>query len=189
MKSTLVSILVGSSLATSLTLVASMNAAASSDHQESHQHQENVVAVEDSSAQGHGEHHHGGHMDTLAGKPGIRGEVDKTIEVTADDTMIFYLDQPLQVKDGETIKFVVTNNGHVEHEFAIGTKDEHVEHGAMMMQNPGMVHAAGGNAITLKPGETKELIWTFEEAWQVQVACNIPGHYEAGMHKLVSFVE
>ncbi len=178
MKNILVSVLFGSALVTA------MNAMSSPGHQDSHQH--TLKPAEENSSQGHGEHQH---METLAGKPGSKGKINKTIEVTADDTMIFYLDHPLTVKDGETIKFVVTNNGHIEHEFAIGTKDEHVEHGQMMMENPGMMHAAGGNAITLKPGETKELIWTFEEAWQVQVACNIPGHYEAGMHKLVSFVE
>ncbi|WP_020407223.1 cupredoxin domain-containing protein [Hahella ganghwensis] len=142
--------------------------------------------------------HQGGHqgerhgiirMSTLAGQPGHPDDVDRTIMVSAEDAMIFYVNEQLKVEDGETIRFVVTNDGSIEHEFAIGTKEEHAEHGAMMMKNPGMDHGPAGNAMAMQPGETKELIWTFEKAWQVQVACNIPGHYEAGMHKQVVFSE
>ena len=52
-----------------------------------------------------------------------------------------------------------------------------------------MHHGPGGNTITVKPGETKELIWTFDDAWQIEVACNIPGHYQGGMHSPVSVEE
>jgi len=31
------------------------------------------------------------------------------------------------------------------------------------------------------PGETEELIWRFGKLDTVLVACNIPGHFEAGM--------
>ena len=37
------------------------------------------------------------------------------------------------------------------------------------------------NSILLEPGETKELIWTFDKAQSLQFACNVPDHYEAGM--------
>jgi uncharacterized cupredoxin-like copper-binding protein len=124
---------------------------------------------------------HAHSMGSLAGKPGSEGSVSRTITVFADDSMRF-IHEPFNIKDGETIKFVVTNNGAIPHEFAIGTKDEHMEHGQMMMANPNMQHGPGGNAITVTPGETLALIWTFENAWQIEVACNIPGHYQAGMH-------
>jgi uncharacterized cupredoxin-like copper-binding protein len=38
------------------------------------------------------------------------------------------------------------------------------------------------NAISLAPGETKELTWRFVEAGTVEYGCHEPGHYEAGMH-------
>ena len=46
-----------------------------------------------------------------------------------------------------------------------------------------MVHH-DGNTVTVKPGETKELTWKFKGNSDVVFACNIPGHFEAGMfHK------
>lgn len=128
---------------------------------------------------------HAHSMASLAGMPGEEANVSRIIIVTADDSMQF-THEPFNIKDGETIKFVVTNKGAIAHEFAIGTKDEHTEHGQMMMANPNMHHGPGGNAITIKPGETLALIWAFENAWQVEVACNIPGHYQAGMHSPVN---
>lgn len=130
-----------------------------------------------------GDHTHA--MGSLTGKPGDEQSASRVIQVTANDSMRF-THEPLSIKDGETIKFVVTNKGAIAHEFAIGTKDEHREHGQMMMDNPTMHHAPGGNVITINPGETQFLIWTFENAWQIEAACNIPGHYQAGMHSPVT---
>lgn len=137
----------------------------------------------------HGGGHHGmGHGKSLAGRPGKEHEVNRVVEVEANDTMRF-VHEPLKVKTGETIKFEISNTGAIKHEFSIGTKDEHMAHGKMMMENPGMHHGPGGASITVEPGETETLIWTFEEAWEVQAACNIPGHYQAGMHSDVVFGE
>lgn len=133
---------------------------------------------------GHGGGHTHGSEESLAGKPGLDADVSRVINVTATDDMRFS-HEPLNIKDGETIKFVVTNKGKMPHEFAIGTKDEHMDHGKMMMANPGMHHGPGGNAITINAGETKALVWLFENAWQIEAACNIPGHYQAGMHSPV----
>lgn len=135
----------------------------------------------------HGAHgDHSAHGESLAGRPGKEKEVSRTIEVEANDTMRF-THSPLSIKNGETIKFVVKNTGKIPHEFSIGTKDEHIAHGKMMINNPNMHHGPGGPTVTVEPGKTETLIWYFEEAWQVEVACNIPGHYQAGMHSPVSF--
>ena len=136
----------------------------------------------------HGDGHHGmGHGDSLAGKPGKESEVDRIIKVEANDSMRFTHEQ-IKVKTGETIKFEVNNTGAIPHEFSIGTKDEHMVHGKMMMANPDMHHGPGGSSITIAPGKTETLVWYFEEAWEVQAACNIPGHYQAGMHSDIQFV-
>lgn len=135
----------------------------------------------------HGDGHHGmGHGDSIAGKPGKESEVDRIIKVEANDSMRF-IHEPIKVKTGETIKFEITNTGAIPHEFSIGTKDEHMAHGKMMMANPDMHHGPGGSSITIAPGKTETLIWYFEEAWEVQAACNIPGHYQAGMHSDIQF--
>jgi len=140
---------------------------------------------------GHGTHqgHHGmSHGESLAGRPGIESEIDRTIKVEANDAMRF-IHEPIKVKTGETIKFEITNSGALVHEFSIGTKDEHAAHSKMMMDHPDMHHGPGGSSITIEPGKTETLIWYFEEAWEVQAACNIPGHYGAGMHSDIKFGE
>lgn len=127
-------------------------------------------------------------VESLAGHPGNAADATREIKVIADDTMHFQ-HESLNIKDGETIRFMVTNNGKIPHEFSIGTKEEHQDHSTMMMANPNMHHAPGGNTVTVKPGETRELLWTFENAWQIEVACNMPGHYQAGMHSPVTIQE
>ena len=136
----------------------------------------------------HGDGHKMGHGDSLAGQPGKESDVNRSIEVEASDNMRFS-HTPFNIKDGETIKFIVTNRGAIPHEFSIGTKDEHVAHGEMMMANPNMHHGPGGSSITIKPGETETLIWSFEKAKEVEAACNIPGHYAAGMHSSITIKE
>ena len=44
-------------------------------------------------------------------------------------------------------------------------------------------HASGNAmlALSVKPGETKEWVIKFEQAQTLQMACLIPGHFEAGM--------
>ncbi|MCX4029719.1 cupredoxin family protein [Endozoicomonas sp. SM1973] len=130
--------------------------------------------------------HHGEGMDhgSVTGSPGKADQVDRTVKVVAGDDMRFAF-SPNQFKAGETVQFLITNTGKLAHEFSIGTQKEHKAHGKMMRENPGMVHAGGGNSITVEPGKTGELIWQFSKAANIQAACNIPGHYEAGMHKSI----
>lgn len=123
------------------------------------------------------------HGDAVAGKPGNPGKVSRTIKVTAVD--IKYDKPTIEVKTGETIRFVVTNAGKLRHEFMLGGMDEQREHAEMMKQMPDMVHE-DANTITLEPGETKSLVWQFTRAGELEVACHIPGHYEAGMKSKVT---
>lgn len=116
---------------------------------------------------------------SAAGRPGDPSPVDRTVNVTALDTMRFE-PSSLEVKPGETIRFVVTNAGKLPHEFVIGTYEEQSEHAAMMKKMPGMAHQ-DANSLRLQPGETKTLVWQFDQGGRVQIACHEPGHYEAGM--------
>ncbi|WP_299733579.1 cupredoxin family protein [uncultured Endozoicomonas sp.] len=128
-------------------------------------------------------HHHGHKMEHNtgqgAGKPGTQQDVDRTISVTMHDNMRYSLDG-LRVKAGETIRFMITNKGKIPHEFTIGDRKSLLQHRDMMRKMPDMHHEKD-NAITLNPGKFGELIWTFGHASDIQVACLIPGHYEAGM--------
>lgn len=126
-----------------------------------------------------------GHNASPVGKPTAPELADKTIQVKTLDTMRFAFEPPLeQIDEGETIRFVVSNTGTVPHEFFIGDEAEQKEHAAMMVQMPNMVHE-DGNTLTVPPGETKEITWAFSGPGPVVFACNIPGHFQAGMFLVV----
>lgn len=113
---------------------------------------------------------------------GIAGEakaVTRTIEVSMTDNMRFTPDR-IEVKQGETVRFVVKNTGKVMHEMVIGTKKDLDEHAAMMMKFPGMEHDEP-YMTHVAPGKTGEIVWTFNRVGDFDFACLIAGHYQAGM--------
>jgi len=117
--------------------------------------------------------------EAAAGRPGDPANVNRTIKVTMDDTMRFTPNQ-LNFKAGETVRFVVRNNGKIRHEMVIGSVAELKEHAQMMRSNPTMQHA-DSNMITLAPGESGDVIWQFDKSGSFDFACLVPGHLEAGM--------
>jgi uncharacterized cupredoxin-like copper-binding protein len=113
---------------------------------------------------------------------GIAGQaraVSRTIQIGMTDAMRFTPDQ-LEVRQGETIRFVHTNSGQVMHEFVLGTKPELDAHAALMKKFPGMEHEEPYMAH-VAPGQRGEIIWRFNRAGEFHFACLLPGHYEAGM--------
>lgn len=127
---------------------------------------------------------HQGEHNSAAGQAGDPAKVSRTIEVTMDDTMRFSPSQ-ISVKEGETIRFFVKNVGKTQHEMVIGTTDELKEHAEMMRKMPSMQHAEP-NMVTLAPGKRGGVVWQFSKAGQVDFACLIPGHMEAGMKGLIT---
>jgi uncharacterized cupredoxin-like copper-binding protein len=129
---------------------------------------------------GHG-HSHGndqGHTDSAAPLAQV---VSRSIDVRMDDTMRFAPDT-LQVQAGETIRFVVHNAGKVAHELVLGTDEDIRAHAEDMKKGTDHSHShAGAAAISVAPGQTGELVVTFPKTGTLQMACLIPGHYEAGM--------
>lgn len=113
------------------------------------------------------------------GKPGKVNKQTRTIKVDMIDAMRF-LPDTITVKEGETIRFVVTNSGRMMHEMVIGTPEKLKEHAAMMAKSPGMQHDAPYLAH-VAPGKTGEIVWTFNRPGTFEFACLIAGHYEAGM--------
>ena len=53
---------------------------------------------------------HAHSMGSLAGMPGNKKDVARVIHVEANDSMRF-MHEPFNIKDGETIKFIVINKG------------------------------------------------------------------------------
>jgi uncharacterized cupredoxin-like copper-binding protein len=95
--------------------------------------------------------------------------------------------EKLEVKQGETIKFVIKNGGKVMHEMVLGTKKDLDEHAAMMVKFPGMEHEEPYMAH-VGPGKSGEIIWTFNKLGTFDYACLIAGHYQAGMVGKVTVV-
>ena len=112
---------------------------------------------------------------TVPGKPAAAADADREVKVVASDELRFNPDA-VQVKAGEIVTFVVTNEGNTDHEFVLGdaayqaAHEEAHSHG-MSMQN----------AVTVKPGETQTLTWQFTDRARVLYGCHVPGHYDGGM--------
>lgn len=120
---------------------------------------------------------------------GIAGDakaVNRTVTFTMTDKMRFSPEK-LEVKQGETIKFVIKNGGKVMHEMVLGTKKDLDEHAAMMVKFSGMEHDEPYMAH-VGPGKTGEIIWTFNKPGTFDYACLIAGHYQAGMVGKVTVV-
>ncbi|EJL91336.1 putative copper-binding protein [Polaromonas sp. CF318] len=120
---------------------------------------------------------------------GIAGDaktVTRTVTFTMTDNMRFSPDK-LEVKQGETIRFVLKNGGQTMHEMVIGTKTDLDEHAALMMKFPNMEHEEPYMAH-VGPGKTGEIIWTFNKPGSFDYACLIAGHYQAGMMGKVTVV-
>jgi uncharacterized cupredoxin-like copper-binding protein len=122
---------------------------------------------------------HGPESHSPVGEPGQAGAVSRTIEVRMSDTMRFHPEK-ISVRRGETIRFVVRNDGLEPHEFMLGEIRALQDHAEVMRKHPTMVHDEP-NAITVNPSQTGELIWKFTSSGRVDFACLIPGHFEKGM--------
>lgn len=124
--------------------------------------------------------HGGGHSEEAAiGKAGVATKNTRTVTVEMADNMR-YTPSEIQVKKGETVRFVVKNVGKVRHELSLGTEKELLEHLEQMKKNPGMEHDEPSK-ITLDAGKQGEIVWQFTKAGTVNFACLMPGHFEAGM--------
>ena len=135
------------------------------------------------------------------GSKGKENEVTRIIKVIMFDN--YYEPNSFQIKSGETIKFEVENAGMLVHEFNIANKMMHIKHQPEMQRmveneilladsidkekmkkmakmDKSMGHSHS-NSILLEPKQKGEIIWKFDNAFNIEVACNVPGHYQVGM--------
>ena len=135
------------------------------------------------------------------GSKGRESEISRVIKVVMYDN--YYEPNSFQIKAGETIKFEVENAGMLVHEFNIANKMMHMKHQPEMIKmveneilladsidkekmkkmakmDKAMAHSHS-NSVLLEPKQKGEIIWKFDNAVNIEVACNVPGHYQVGM--------
>ena len=137
----------------------------------------------------------------MIGEKGDPNNIDRTIKIKMYDN--YYEPNVIKVKKGETIKFIVQNLGEMVHEYNIATKEMHIkhqpemqkliEHGILLVDKIDMAkmkemskkdHSLShshSNSIMVEPKKTGEIVWKFSKNLTLEMACNIPGHYESGM--------
>jgi uncharacterized cupredoxin-like copper-binding protein len=121
-----------------------------------------------------------------AGEPGDPKKPARMVEIImkeVDGKMMFIPDR-LDVRRGEQIRFVLKNEGLLEHEFMLATETENAKHAKLMLKYPDMEHD-DPNGKRLKPKATSEILWRFTKRGTFEFACLIPGHRQAGMHGMI----
>jgi uncharacterized cupredoxin-like copper-binding protein len=112
----------------------------------------------------------------IAGDP---KQATRTMTIAMSDKMHF-LPSVLTIRKGETVRFVVRNEGKLLHELVLGTADELKRHAEQMRKFPDMEHDEP-HMVHVQPGNAGDLVWTFNRAGEFDFACLVGGHYEAGM--------
>ncbi|HSA69481.1 MAG TPA: cupredoxin family protein [Burkholderiales bacterium] len=161
-----------------------------------------------SAAYGHGDGGHGKPKafdpskveEKPFGRAGNPKHAKRTIRITMNDQMQFVaasahterrtdavpaipphaMPADIVVKRGDTVRFVVHNDGKVMHEMVIGTMAELKEHAELMRKFPNMEHDEPYMAH-VAPAKQGEIVWQFTQTGEFHYACLIPGHMEAGM--------
>ena len=79
-----------------------------------------VVFAAGQHASGHGHSDSHSATESAIGKPGVAAKASRTVTVEMSDNMRF-TPSAIQVKQGETVRFMVKNIGQVKHELSLGT--------------------------------------------------------------------
>ena len=68
----------------------------------------------------------------------------------------------------------------IEHGILLGNRIDKVKMKKVSKKDHSMSHKHS-NSILLEPNKSGEIIWKFSTDAVLEAACNVPGHYEAGM--------
>ena len=139
--------------------------------------------------------------DMKIGSKGNLNDVNRVVKVVMYDN--YYEPSSFKIKAGETIKFELVNAGELVHEFNIANKMMHMKHQPEMekmvekeilfansidkskMKKMAKIDKSMGhshsNSVLLEPKQKGDIIWKFDNAVNIEIACNVPGHYQVGM--------
>ena len=127
-------------------------------------------------------HSHGHGESFSAGEPGDPKKPSKIVQVTMGEWegKMLFAPARLEVQKGDQIKFVLRNNGELDHEFVLASTADNFKHAEAMQKSPEMAHEEP-NGRQLAPKKTSEIVWKFTKAGEFEYSCLIRGHREAGM--------
>ena len=139
--------------------------------------------------------------DMKIGSKGNLNDVNRVVKVVMYDN--YYEPSSFKIKAGETIRFELVNAGELVHEFNIANKMMHMKHQPEMekmveneilfadsidknkMKKMAKIDKSMGhshtNSVLLEPKQKGDIIWKFDNAVNIEIACNVPGHYQVGM--------
>lgn len=86
------------------------------------------------------------------------------------------------VREGATVRFVITNTDPIDHELILG--DEAVQRRHEDGTEPEHGHVPG--EVTVRAGTVAETTYTFSQSGVVLIGCHAPGHYAYGMRGWVT---
>ncbi len=132
-------------------------------------------------APGHFEHGMAGYIQLVGpGAPEVGTAANpRIVWLDMNDTLAF-LPSEVTVRQGESIRFVLTNSGTAVHEFQVGPADK-----VAADEVDGVIVV---EADELDAGSTHAVDYTFDGPGPFAFACHEPGHYEAGMHGTITIV-
>ena len=127
--------------------------------------------------------------------PTVEASGDHGRVIAIDMTEMAFAADSLEFSPNETVEFLITNSGVVEHELRLTNQhriDEHIADGhADDDHDDEADHDDGADdvVVVLDAGKTETLVFTFPDNDQdyTVIACLIPGHYEAGMATDLSY--
>jgi uncharacterized cupredoxin-like copper-binding protein len=133
------------------------------------------------------------HAHRAPGKPGPTVATAAPVRVVMNDRFR-YRPSSIVVRAGRRVTFAVTNAGKLPHEFILGDRATQLDHERQMQAMPAdgehmhhshgpTDHATGGESggLTVPPGQTRRLTWTFHDPGVVLYGCHVLGHWAAGM--------
>lgn len=133
----------------------------------------------------------------------VTGRAGRTVDITLSEMR--FTPSRLRVKVGEIVTFHLTNKGTVRHEAVFGNQQAQDQAMAMMQAmdpsmtstpgpattlapmggraRPAMAHPGMSmpNVISLDPGRSGDLTFTFGEVAHLFIQCHEAGHLQAGM--------
>jgi uncharacterized cupredoxin-like copper-binding protein len=120
------------------------------------------------------------------GEPGDPKKPARVVEITLREINgeMTFVPAWIEVTTGEQIRFVLKNEGELDHDFILDSFEGNAKHKIEMETNPDKEHAhPNGKRIAAR--KSAKIHWRFTRAGVFEFACLHPEHYHPGMKGVV----